>query len=68
MGDLGKLIVVIGFEKLPKVQLIAQSGPTGPHQLLSQTMPHFMTPVKLTVVAKGERNKTQNFKFSKTSN
>ena len=29
MGDLGKLIVAIGFEKLPKDQLIAQSGHTG---------------------------------------
>ena len=28
MGNLGKLIVAIGFEKLPKVQLIAQSGHT----------------------------------------
>ena len=26
--DLGKLIVAKGFEKLPKVQLIAQSGHT----------------------------------------
>ena len=26
--DLGELIVVKGFEKLPKVQLIAQSGHT----------------------------------------
>ena len=26
--DLGKLIVATGFEKLPKVQLIAQSGYT----------------------------------------
>ena len=28
MGDLGKLIVAKGFEKLPKVQYIAQSGHT----------------------------------------
>ena len=28
-GDLGKLIVAKGFEKLPKVELIAQSGHTG---------------------------------------
>ena len=28
-GDLGKLIVATGFEKLSKVQLIAQSGLTG---------------------------------------
>ena len=27
--DLGELIVVKGFEKLPKVQLIAKSGHTG---------------------------------------
>ena len=26
VGDLGKLIVATGFEKLPKVQEIAQSG------------------------------------------
>ena len=26
MGDLGKIIVAKGFEKLPKVQLITQSG------------------------------------------
>ena len=29
VGDLGKLIVAKGFENLPKVQLIAQSGHTG---------------------------------------
>ena len=29
MGDLGKIIIAIGFEKLPKVQKIAQSGHTG---------------------------------------
>ena len=28
MGDLGKIIVATGFEKLPKVKLIAQSGHT----------------------------------------
>ena len=28
LRDLGKLIVAKGFEKLPKVQLIAQSGHT----------------------------------------
>ena len=28
-GDLGKIIVATGFEKLPKVQKIAQSGHTG---------------------------------------
>ena len=28
VGDLGKLIVAKGFEKLPKVQKIAQSGHT----------------------------------------
>ena len=28
-GDLGKLIVANGFENLPKVQWIAQSGHTG---------------------------------------
>ena len=33
MGDLGKLIVAKGFEKLPKVQYIAQSGHTD-HRIL----------------------------------
>ena len=28
VGDLGKLIVVVGFEKLPKVQYIPQAGHT----------------------------------------
>ena len=28
VGDLGKIIVATGFEKLPKVQKIAQSGHT----------------------------------------
>ena len=28
-GDLGKIVVATGFEKLPKVQQIAQSGHTG---------------------------------------
>ena len=31
VGDVGKLIVAKGFEKLPKVQLIAQSGHTARH-------------------------------------
>ena len=30
VGDLGKIIVAKGFEKLPKVQKIAQSGHTDP--------------------------------------
>ena len=29
VGDLGKIIVATGFEWLPKVQKIAQSGHTG---------------------------------------
>ena len=29
VGELGKLIVAKGFEKLPKIQKIAQSGHTG---------------------------------------
>ena len=29
VGDLGQLIVAIGFKKLPKVQKIAKSGHTG---------------------------------------
>ena len=28
VGDLGKLITAPGFDKLPKVQIIAQSGHT----------------------------------------
>jgi len=30
VGDLGKLIVAKGFEKIPKVQKIAKSGHTAP--------------------------------------
>ena len=33
MGNLGKIIVAIGFEKLPKVQKIAHSGHTAPDPL-----------------------------------
>ena len=33
VGDLSKLIVSKGFEKLPKVQLIAQSGHTAADQI-----------------------------------
>ena len=29
VGDLGKIIVATGFEKLPKVQKIAKSGHSG---------------------------------------
>ena len=29
MGNLGKIIAATGFEKLPKVQKIVQSGHTG---------------------------------------
>ena len=36
--DLGKTIVAKGFEKLPKVQKIAQSGHTGCCTHFSQTM------------------------------
>ena len=32
-GNLGKIIVAIGFEKLPKVQKIAHSGHTAPDPL-----------------------------------
>ena len=31
MGNLGKIIVASGFQWLPKVQTIAQSGHTGYH-------------------------------------
>ena len=34
VGDLGKLIAAKGFEKLPKVQYIAQSGHTDYLQVL----------------------------------
>ena len=34
MGNLGKIIVAIGFEKLPKIQKNAQSGHTGQKQSL----------------------------------
>ena len=33
VGDLGKLIVAKGFKKLPKVQIIAQSGHIGSNAL-----------------------------------
>ena len=33
LGDLGKLIVVKDFKKLPKVQKIARSGHTGWNQV-----------------------------------
>ena len=33
VGDLGRLIVAKGYEKLPKVQWIAQSGHTAPDQI-----------------------------------
>ena len=33
VDDLGKIIVAIGFEWLPKVQKIAQSGHTAPSHL-----------------------------------
>ena len=33
VGNLGKLIVATGFEKLPKVQKIAQSGYTAQDEL-----------------------------------
>ena len=33
VGDLGKLIVAIGFKKLPKVQKIAKSGHTAENTL-----------------------------------
>ena len=38
VGDLSKSIVAKGFEKLPKVQLIAQSGLTGRYTLTSPLM------------------------------
>ena len=37
VGDLGNLIAAKGFEKLPKVELIAQFGHTG-RQRLNQVM------------------------------
>ena len=44
--DLGKLIVATGFEWLPKVQKIAQSGHTGPYT--SDPVYHLL-PLKCTV-------------------
>ena len=38
VGDLGKIIYAMGFEKLPKVQQIAQSGHTGSEFPLSTTL------------------------------
>ena len=46
VGDLGKLIVATGFEWLPKVQKIAQSGHTGPYT--SDPVYHLL-PLKCTV-------------------
>ena len=40
VGDLGKIIVAISFEWLPKVQKIAQSGHTG-------SLPHYRNEPKL---------------------
>ena len=37
VGDLGKLVVAKGFEKLPKVQQITQSGHTAPDRRLQIT-------------------------------
>ena len=37
-GDLGKIIVATGFEWLPKVQKIAQSGHTVPITHVTQDM------------------------------
>ena len=37
VGDLGKIIIAIGFEWLPKVQKIAQSG----HTDQDHTIKHF---------------------------
>ena len=34
VGDLGKIIIATGFEKLPKLKQIAQSGHTDPDVLL----------------------------------
>ena len=39
VAELGKLIVAKGFEKLPKVQQIAQSGHTGPKSRRSRRLP-----------------------------
>ena len=43
VGDLGQLIVAIGFKKLPKVQKIAKSGHTasGLHHLNAVTFEYF---------------------------
>ena len=41
VGNLGKIIVLTGFEWLPKVQKIAKSGHTGPGaHLMNETRCH----------------------------
>ena len=40
MGDLDKLIVAKGFKKLPKVQLIAQSGHTASVNSITKHLIH----------------------------
>ena len=44
VGNLGKIIVATGFEWLPKVQKIAQSGLTAHHQCMSRLLSarHFL--------------------------
>ena len=42
VGNLGKIIVLTGFEWLPKVQKIAKSGHTGPGaHLMNETRCHW---------------------------
>ena len=43
VGDFGKLIVALGFEKMPKVQKIAKSGHTagGPSLPIADMRPSF---------------------------
>ena len=44
VGDLGKLIVANGFEKLPKVQYITQSGHTGGNESIASFLLIFCGP------------------------
>ena len=52
MGNLGKIIVAIGFELLPKVQKITQSGHTG-HMFMPSTL-HFDLSVHIPKSAQKE--------------
>ena len=48
VGNLGKIIVATGFEKLPKVEYISQSGHTGqePNKRASEPASQSVGPIK----------------------